>query len=161
MEASLCREHLDRLLGEEAEALTHLEDLLNREHDVILGRDPDALERAGRERELHMGSLVRIEEERQSLCRMLGKPSDAKGLEQLIKWCDPSRSLLSKLDECSSRAGRCREANNRNGLLVASRLKHVEGMLSAIAGRSQQPVTYGRQNAYANTQTGRMVHSQA
>jgi hypothetical protein len=50
MEATLCREHLDRLLGEEAEALAHLENLLDREHDVILGRDADALERTGRER---------------------------------------------------------------------------------------------------------------
>jgi flagellar biosynthesis/type III secretory pathway chaperone len=161
MEATLCREHLDRLLGEEAEALAHLETLLDREHDVILGRDADALERTGREREHHMGTLMRIEEERQSLCRMLGKPADVKGLEQLIKWCDPSRSLLSRLDECSNRAGRCREANNRNGLLVASRLKHVEGMLNAIAGRTQQPVTYGKQNAYSNTPTGRMVQSRA
>jgi len=161
MEAKLCREHLDRLLGEEADALAHLEGLLDLEHDVILGRDPDALERAGREREHHMGTLMRIEEERRSLCRMLGKSSDAQGLEQLIKWCDPSRSLLNRLSECSDRAGRCRDANNRNGLLVASRLKHVEGMLNAIAGRNQQPVTYGRQNAYANTQTGRMISREA
>jgi flagellar biosynthesis/type III secretory pathway chaperone len=161
MEATLCREHLDRLLGEEADALAHLENLLDREHDVILGRDADALERTGREREHHMGTLMRIEEERRALCRMLGKPSDVTGLEQLIKWCDPTRSLLAQLDNCSTRAGRCRQANDRNGLLVASRLKHVEGMLNAITGRGQQPVTYGKQNAYANAPTGRMVQSRA
>jgi flagellar biosynthesis/type III secretory pathway chaperone len=161
MDASLCYEHLDRLLGEEADALQHLESLLDREHDVILGNDPDALERTGVERQHYMGTLVRIEEERRSLCRMLGKPTDVKGLEQLIQWCDPSRSLLARLDDCASRAGRCRQANDRNGMLVASRLKHVEGMLNAITGRSQQPISYGQKNAYANTPTGRMVQSQA
>jgi flagellar biosynthesis/type III secretory pathway chaperone len=161
MDASLCHEHLDRLLGEEADALQHLENLLDREHDVILGNDPDALERTGVERQHYMGTLVRIEEERRSLCRMLGKPTDVKGLEQLIKWCDPSHSLLARLDDCAARAGRCRQANDRNGMLVASRLKHVEGMLNAITGRSQQPISYGQKNAYANAPTGRMIQSQA
>ncbi len=161
MDASLCRDHLERLIADENGLLTHLEALLDQELGFLKSNDVDALERAGDARQTCMGDLVRIEDERRSLCRMSGKTADLVGLQALLKWCDPKGLLLSRWSECAERATRCRNQNDRNGLIVAARLKRVAGMLSIITGRAQAPTTYGPQGAYAAAHVGRMISSEA
>jgi flagella synthesis protein FlgN len=162
MDANLCREQVERLLAVETSLLGQLETLLDREFDLLNGDDVDSLERAGEARQSCMGELLRVEDERRSLCRMSGKSTDLNGLHELIQWCDPTRSLQPRWSECATLAARCRDLNNRNGIVVAARLKRVEGMLNIITGRGQQPATYGPQkNAYANAATGRMIQSHA
>jgi hypothetical protein len=46
-------------------------------------------------------------------------------------------------------------------MVVAARMKRVEGMLNVITGRSQAPVTYGPQGAYKPAPVGRMVRGEA
>jgi flagellar biosynthesis/type III secretory pathway chaperone len=159
LDAGLCRDHLARLMSDETRLLTELEGLLDNEHAYLNSNDIDGLEHAGAARQTCMGELVRIEDERRSLCRMSGKSADLKGLEDLIRWCDPNGTLKPHWERCAEHATRCRERNDRNGLVVAARLKRVEGMLNIITGRSVQPTTYGPQNAYSQTGTGRMVRS--
>lgn len=143
VEADLCREHLGTLLTEEIDALRELEDLLGREHEVLGAKDVAAIERTALVRQQMMGALARTEEQRRSLCTMHGHTPDWVGLERLMQWCDPQGTLLPRLRECAQRATRCRDLNNSNGTLVAARLKQVEGMLTALTGGANQPVTYG------------------
>ena len=161
MDASLCKDSIERLLGEECGLLAKLEALLDTEHQFLNGNDIDALEQAGAARHACTGALVRIEDERRSLCRMSGKSSDRRGLEELLKWCDPNNTLKPRWMECTERATRCRDRNDRNGIVVAVRLKRVEGMLSVITGRDKAPATYGPQRGYAQAQVGRMIRSEA
>ena len=147
MDPGVCREHLEKLLAEENAALAQLETLLDREHELLIANDVDGLDRAGEARQACVGTLVRAEDERRSLCRMLNVPPDHQGLERLLAWCDPSRTLRRRWAECSERATRCRQLNDRNGALVAARLKRVEGMLEVLTGRAQ-PKVYGRQGAF-------------
>jgi flagellar biosynthesis protein FlgN len=161
LDADLCREHLGRLMGEETRLLSELETLLDSEYGYLTDNDIDGLERAGTARQACMGELLRIEDERRSLCRMSGKSADVQGLEQLLKWCDPQGMLRGHWGKCAEHATRCRERNDRNGMVVAARLKRVEGMLNIITGRGQQPATYGPKNAYATGNVGRMVSSEA
>jgi flagellar biosynthesis/type III secretory pathway chaperone len=161
MDATLCKDHLQRLISDENRLLGDLESLLDQELEYLNNSDVDALEHVGQTRQTCMGALVRVEDERRSLCSMSGKTTDLRGLEQLLKWCDPKGSLQSRWAECAARAMRCRELNDRNGLAVAARMKRVEGMLNVITGRSQSPTTYGPQGAYASTNVGRMVRSEA
>lgn len=148
MNPSVCREHLDKLFAEEAGALTRLEELLDKEHEFLLANDVDEFERTGEARQACVANLVRLEDERRSLCRMMNVSADHLGLEKLMTWCDPSRTLKNRVSACSKRAGRCRELNDRNGALVTARLKRVEGLLGVITGRASQPKTYGRQGTY-------------
>jgi flagella synthesis protein FlgN len=141
-EVDVCREHLGTLLTEEIEALHELEELLRREHDVLGAKNIAAIERAAVVRQQKMGHLASTEEQRRQLCTMHGYTPDWMGLESLMQWCDADGTLLSRLRECASRAARCRDLNDRNGVLVAARLKQVEGLLAALSPASQ-PVTYG------------------
>jgi flagellar biosynthesis/type III secretory pathway chaperone len=161
MDANLCREQLQRMLGDENALLAKLETLLDEEHGSITGEDIDALEQAGQTRQSCMSDLVRLEDERRSLCRMLGRKPDVSGLEDLLKWCDPRGSLQAQWKECAERATRCRSLNDRNGIIVTARLKRVQGLLNIVTGRTQAPTTYGRQGAYATTPVGRMIRGEA
>lgn len=148
MDPSACRELLEKLLAEEVAALTRLEGLLDKEHGFLVANDIEELERAGDARQACVGILVRVEDERRSLCRMMNVPADPAGLEKLLTWCDPSRVLKTRWAACADRAARCRSLNDRNGALVTSRLKRVEGMLDVITGRANQPKVYGRKGGY-------------
>jgi flagellar biosynthesis/type III secretory pathway chaperone len=142
-DVDVCREHLGSLLTEEVDALRELEDVLRREHDVLGAKNVAAIERIALVRAQMMGDLARTEEQRRSLCTMHGYTPDWLGLESLMSWCDPDGTLLSRLRECAQRATRCRDLNVKNGTLVAARLKQVEGMLTALTGGANQPITYG------------------
>src|SRR5262249_35081992 len=129
LDPEVCREHLGVLLTEEIEALRELEELLKREYDVLGAKNIAAIERMALVRQQKMGDLARTEDQRRQLCAMHGYSPDWVGLESLMRWCDSEGTLLSRLRECASRASRCRDLNDKNGTLVAARLKQVEGLL--------------------------------
>ena len=153
MDPGVCREHLATLLREESQLLGDLEALLTDESRILETSNTEALEATTRARQERMGALARIEEQRRSLCAMHGFSADHAGLDGLMAWCDSQGALLSRLRECAERAVRCRDLNDRNGILVAARLKRVEGMLDALTGRPARSDTYGPQG-YTNS-TGR------
>jgi flagellar biosynthesis protein FlgN len=156
MDLKACREHLEKLLTEEVAALVQLEELLDREHTLLVDNDIETLERAGELRQACVDTLIRIEEERRNLCRVSNVPADMHGLQRLLTWSDPERTLQARWTDCGERAGRCRNANERNGALVSARLKRVEGLLDTLTGRANQPKIYGRQGGYQAS--GRSAH---
>jgi flagella synthesis protein FlgN len=158
VDRGVCRDHLASLLREESELLAQLEDLLTRESRVLETSDIQSLEATTRARQERMGALARIEEQRRSLCALHGFSADRAGLEGLMAWCDSEGNLLSRLRECAERAVRCRDLNDRNGIVVAARLKRVEGMLDALTGRPTRSDTYGPKGyTAANGRPGRVL----
>jgi flagellar biosynthesis/type III secretory pathway chaperone len=161
MDANLTREHLTRLLAEENHALADFESLLEREHEALMARDIDALEALSGARQTSVTHMLKLEDERRGICGMLGYDTDLSGLAKLIAWCDPRRSLGAAYDECSTRARRCRDLNDRNGILVGAQIKRVEGLLGAITG-APAPRTYGpRQSAYHGAGAGQVISAEA
>jgi flagellar biosynthesis protein FlgN len=148
LDPNVCREHLERLLAEEVSVLARLATLLDHEHELLLANDADELDNAGEARQTCVGELLRIEDERRSLCRMMNVPADAAGLDRLLTWCDPSQNLKRRWAACAEHAASCRQRNDRNGALVSARLKKVEGLLDVLTGRANQPKVYGRQGAF-------------
>ncbi|HXY97770.1 MAG TPA: flagellar protein FlgN [Steroidobacteraceae bacterium] len=157
MDAGLCREHLAELLGEEIVLLTELQQLLEEERDLIGSGEPEALQRTTRARQDRLGALARIEEQRRSLCTLHGETPDRAGLERLRNWCDPTGALSSRLSECLGRATRCRDLNDRNGIMVAARMKRVAELLQALTGRVARAATYGPRGYAASARTGRVL----
>ncbi len=163
MDTSLCREHLERLLLEETTALEQLETLLEKEHRLIVSNDIEGLDSAGRERETCIGALLRIDSERQTLCRMAGYGQDKFGLLSLLKWADASGSLQQRWKSNTASIRRTRMLNDRNGALVNNRLKRVEGMLDTLNGQQTRDarVYTARGSAYQQTQAGRVCNMEA
>lgn len=160
MDPVACRDHLDQLLAEESSTLEQLQQLLEREHELLVANDVEGLDRAGRSRQSCIGTLLRIEDDRRALCRAMNVPADMHGLDRILAWCDPSKQLRRRWSEVAERATRCRAANDRNGALVTARLNRVQGMLDIVTGRAGQPKVYGRQGAFENQpRTGRVLVS--
>jgi flagellar biosynthesis/type III secretory pathway chaperone len=160
--AALTRDTLARLLADENAALGEFATLLNKEHGALSRRDIDTLETLADARQASVVKLLKIEEERRSLCSMLGYDTDLKGLAKLIAWCDPGRTLTKRYDECASRARDCRDLNIRNGVLVGAQIKRVEGLLGAMTGASSEPRAYGprgQTNPYASS--GKVLSAEA
>jgi flagellar biosynthesis protein FlgN len=162
VDASLTRDTLARLLAEENAALNDFETLLDSEHGALRSRDIDALEALAESRQANVIKLLKIEEERRSLCSMLGYETDLAGLAKLIAWCDPSRSLVKRYDECATRARKCRDLNDRNGVLVGAQIKRVEGLLGAMTGTSSEPRGYGpRGHSNPYSSAGKVLSAEA
>jgi flagellar biosynthesis protein FlgN len=161
MDQAKCREKLGHLLADESSALNELSALLDREHGFLEANDVVSLEGATRERQRCVARIFRVDEQRRALCRDMGQPLDVNGLEQLIRWCDPKGTLASGWAECSAAAAKCRQANDRNGALVAARLTHVQARLGTLIASRRETVTYGPRGAYAQASAGRVVATEA
>ena len=118
-----CREQLTTLMAEQNSRLATLEVLLVEEFALLQTRDAEALETAGTARQQCIGHILRIEDERRALCRATGRSDDPAGLHSLLAWCDPTGLLMPAMQEYRERTQRCREQNDRNGLLVNGRLQ--------------------------------------
>src|SRR5262245_13662714 len=130
-----CREQLATLMGEVNAQLAALEGVLVQEYALLQSRDVEILETAGAARQECIGQILRIEDERRALCRAAGRSDDPAGLHSLLAWCDPTGLLMPAMQEYRERTQRCREQNDRNGILVNGRLR-----AGAQEGRAYGPV---------------------
>jgi flagellar biosynthesis/type III secretory pathway chaperone len=161
MEPQACHAQLAHLLTDEQALLALLTQQLQREHELLTANDVEGLELAADARQSSVAKLLRLDDERRNLCRLLGQSADQTGLGALLQWCDPTGSLQPAHGEISRLAQRCREQNDRNGMLVNARLSRVSGMLDMLNGGSAPSgKTYesrGIQRGPAKPQAGRMV----
>jgi flagellar biosynthesis/type III secretory pathway chaperone len=161
VDSGACRESLATLLSQEVSTLDELASLLEREHALLVANDVETLEKAMEERQVTLGLLLRIEDERRSLCRTHGRSTDLAGLEALLAWCDPRGMLKAQWAECAQGATRCRELNDKNGALVHARMKRVETLLGALTGQPAAAPTYGPKGAYTMPRSGRVLATEA
>ena len=157
MDPELCRQHLAELLGEEIALLGELQRLLEEERELITSARPEDLQRTTRARQERLGALARIEEQRRSLCSLHGQSTDRAGLERLRRWCDPRGALTALLSECAALAIRCRDLNDRNGVMVAAKMKRVSALLQTLTGRALRADTYGPRGYRACARAGRIL----
>jgi flagellar biosynthesis/type III secretory pathway chaperone len=162
MDPALIRDQFSGLLDEEARVLADLERLLSREHEILAGNESaDVLEAACASRQQRMGELLRIQDERRSVLKMLGQTPDNAGLDAVLRACDTGNRLRLRWQQCATAAGRCRELNDRNGALVQARMKRVEGMLEVLTGQRPGPRVYGPQGQVAAGPSSRLVTAEA
>ena len=161
MEPQACHAQLAQLLTEEQLLLALLTQQLQREHELLTINDVEGMEQAADARQASVAKLLRLDDDRRNLCRLLGQGADPIGLGVVMQWCDPTGDLQPAHTEVSRLAQRCREQNDRNGMLVNARLSRVSGMLdmlnggSAPSGRTYE--SRGVPRGPTNPQAGRMV----
>jgi flagellar biosynthesis/type III secretory pathway chaperone len=157
MDANACRAQFARLLSDEAALLGSLEEQLRHEHELLVGNDVEGLESASGARQDTVAKLLRIDDERRGLARLLGHHPDTVGLAALLTWCDPQGSLAAAQGECAQRAQLCREQNERNGVLVTARLNRITGMLDMLADNTNTKTYAPHSGSRNSAPTGRMV----
>jgi flagellar biosynthesis protein FlgN len=143
MEPHTCREQMGRLIQEETTALAELAVLLDREYALMQENSVDALGDAMRARHKCVARILKVDDERRGLCRTLGRPHDLKGLEALLRWCDPQGTLAAAWAGCTAAAIQCRGLNDRNGAMAGARLQNVQARLGVLVEGRRETVTYG------------------
>jgi flagellar biosynthesis/type III secretory pathway chaperone len=161
MDPAQCREKMNKLISEEAAGLAELVQLLEHEHGLLVAGDAVALGGAINERQRCVGRIARVDDERRAICRARNLTLDAKGLESLLRWCDPAGTLSARWAECAAAAARCRMLNDRNGALVGTQLQHVRARLGTLIQSSRETLTYRRNGGYSQGTTGRMLATEA
>ena len=161
MDQAQCREKMSWLIGEESSGLAQLMDLLEHEHGLLVAGDAVALGTAIAERQRCVTRIARVDDERRALCRAGNYSLDAKGLESLLRWCDPAGTLASRWADCAAAAARCRMLNDRNGALVGTQLQHVRARLGTLIQAGRETLTYRRNGAYGQGTVGRMLTIEA
>jgi flagellar biosynthesis protein FlgN len=134
MDPQACLTQLANMLAEETRLLGTLQQQLQHEHELLVANDVEGLEQAANSRQASVVALSRLDQERRSLCRMLGYSTDHMGLSAMLTWCDPAASLAAAHATASREAQLCREQNDRNGALVNARLNRLNGMLDSMNG---------------------------
>lgn len=148
-------------MAQETDSLNELAVLLDREHGYLLANDVAALDETTRERQRCVAQIIRVDEDRRSLCRELGRSEDLKALEELLRWCDPQGTMAAGWARCSAAAANCRKLNDRNGALVGARLKHVQARLGVLINGRRESMTYGPRGAPGPTAAGRVLATEA
>jgi flagellar biosynthesis/type III secretory pathway chaperone len=157
-----CRDVLSRLINEESSTLSDLVQLLEREHELLVAnRSAEALEDACEARQICMGTLLRVQDERRGLLRLLGLSDSAAALDDLLTRCDPRGELKTAWAATLANARRCRELNDRNGALVNARMRRVEGLLNVLTGERASPNLYGPQGQVTAHRAPSVVSAQA
>ena len=134
MDVSLVAEHMRDLLGQESVLLSELEALLEQESAALRADDLEDIEHAGRERQRCVDALMSIDTERRLACRMMGLGEDSRQFEQLLDQCDHTGALKSRWHAGLEIAARCKDRNERNGAVVAAKLRRVEALLMTVRG---------------------------
>ncbi len=165
MDPKDCRTQLSRLLADETSHLVVLQQQLLAEHVLLVANDVERLEQAAHARQETITRLLRLDDERRSLCRMLGKSPDLAGLSAVLAWCDPQGTLSQAHAECARHAQLSRDQNDRNGILVNARMNRVSGMLDLLnAGNATNTRTYearGASRGATAPPAGRMLSTSA
>jgi len=157
LEREACRRELGTILAEEETALGELARFLEREHAHLSANEVEALEGVIRERQRTLGRVVRSDEQRAALCLALGHTPDARGVAQVLRWCDTDGSLAIAWSRCRAAAASCRALNDRNSALASARLRHVQARLAVLFTGRGEAVAYGPRGAYAPASVGRVV----
>lgn len=136
------RAHIERILAEESRLLASLEELLHHETVILRGNDVEAIERIGSERHQCIDALTRLDQERAEASRLHDGGTGRQGFERLLEWCDPGRALHARWQGNLDIARRCKDMNDRNGVVVTARLNRVQDLLGKLRG-TNPPSTYG------------------
>lgn len=162
MTPDACRSQLEGLLATEASLLEQLEGQLAREHELLVANDIEGLDAAGDARQGTVAALMRLEDERRTLCQLLGHEPGVEGIARLLRWCDPDGSLAAAQARVTEQATRCRARNDGNGALVSARMARVSGMLRMLDPAPAAASTYAaRGSAGAGEHAGRLLATQA
>src|SRR5262245_51270113 len=109
MEPQACLTQLANKLADQTSLLSQLARQLQHEHELLAGNDVEGLEQAANARQSSIAALARLDQDRRSLCRLLGRAQDQAGLAALLKWCDPAATLTQAHAAASRHAQLCRE----------------------------------------------------
>lgn len=132
---------LAKLMDREIAAAQQLLEALQRETQA-LGSDPEALEAEAQRKQVLVGELEQLHQQRCALLAKAGCESSRAGMERFVSRFDLQGRLRGRWQQLLELTERCRDANLSNGAVVEISRLQLRQALAIIHGRSPQTVTY-------------------
>lgn len=129
-----------RLLDEELRLLRGFLDLLNEEQQHLVSGAVDALLATAERKTQIYHQLQRIHDDRAARLQRLGLKDDDEGVRTVFQAVP---SGIPRWEQVLELAREAREANARNGKLIAVRMQHNQGALSILMAAVERPQLYG------------------
>lgn len=132
------------LLREELAAVEWLQQLLQREYDVLKTRDPASLEQVVNEKQVCADRLRKLMADRVDYLRERGIAADARGLAAYVDALPVAErigmdQLWTALEKVAEQV---RAQNEVNGAVIAASRNHVERTLGILRGRDSLDFLY-------------------
>ena len=139
------RQALIDILQAEREAYARLLELLDREHEALLGADAEAVIAAAETKSVSIEALARLGAERRQRLTEAGFAADREGMTRwLVAHGGTDHPQLSRLwRDLLADAERARLRNTANGILVETRSRFNQATLSALRAAAEQSTLYG------------------
>ncbi|MDR2260977.1 MAG: flagellar protein FlgN [Azoarcus sp.] len=144
------------LIEAEASQLKEFLALLEREEALLISGDTDRLPALIQEKTGRYRQLQHLHDDRAILLTRAGFANDSATLRKL---CVRLPKTLARWDEVLALATQARERNTVNGKLIAERMRHNQGALSALLAAANHPQLYDAAGHSRPTGSGRMLGS--
>lgn len=144
-------QQLAALFNQETSSLQQLQNILQEEHEALIGKDLGAIERATSSKNRALANQADATNSRRRFATQSGADEGEAGIQQLIADCENREQLASSFSELMSLAQQCHEANRANGRLIAEKQLHAQQALNIIRQTDSNLPTYTGRGEAINT----------
>ncbi|MEW7981324.1 MAG: flagellar protein FlgN [gamma proteobacterium symbiont of Phacoides pectinatus] len=141
---------LQRLLGEELEAVEEMARVLSEEYRALSGGEPQEISAATEHKREALDRLARRSTQRGRFLRAAGLPVTDRALADRLRGTPASNVLLELLHRLQQGLEEVRRQNRINGGIVSLGQRHARQAIGILSGRSRESDTYGPRGEQRN-----------
>jgi flagella synthesis protein FlgN len=131
------------LIQTELVLATNLQEILQREFDILSGDSPTKIEAISREKLKQMQQLTQQLTKRDQLLTTLRLPPGKEGTDILIRQLPQGHELFNYWERLQELSSELQQQNTINGGIVAVGQRRAKQALDILRGKHNIPETYG------------------
>ncbi len=137
------QQKLAGLIKTELGMASNLQEILQREFDILSGGSPEQIEAISREKLAQMQQLTQQLAIRDQLLTVLRLPPGNEGTNKLIRQLPQEHELHTLWEQLQQLSTELQRQNTINGGIVAIGQRHTRQALDMLQGKNSVPETYG------------------
>jgi flagellar biosynthesis/type III secretory pathway chaperone len=137
------KQKLIDLIKAELVMATALQEILQREFDILSGDSPEQIEAISKEKLAQMQQLTQQLAKRDQLLTILRLPPGKAGTDMLMRQLPKGHELFSHWEQLQRLSAELQQQNTINGGIVAAGQRRAKQALDILRGKHNIPETYG------------------
>lgn len=142
---------LAQLLATEIAEANRLQEIMEREFDILGEDDPEQIGAISKEKLAQMQRLAQQLSLRDRFLDNIGLPGGKEGTDLLLQGFPRDSKLVEHWKELQDLGEQLKKRNEVNGNIVAISQRHVRQTLDILNGKTEAPQTYSREGDTRST----------
>jgi flagella synthesis protein FlgN len=142
---------LAAMLMAELSESSQLQEILQREFDILGGDDPERIGAISKEKLAQMQRVAEQLTVRDRFLTELGLPKGKEGTDLLLRGLPQESELAGRWTKLQELGEQMKKQNEINGNIVAVSQRQARQALDILAGKTESPQTYGREGETRST----------